>query len=280
METPTLDVRTGADPVAMPQLGFGTWEVPQEVVGDAVGHALEVGYRHIDTAAAYGNEQGVGQGLKDSGVAREDVYVTTKLWNNSHGRENAATALDKSLARLGMDYVDLYLIHWPVPSRDAYVETWEALLELREAGKASSVGVCNFNEPHLQRIADAGLELPAVNQIEVHPYLVQSSLRDFNAAHDIVTQDWSPLAARANLLDDEVVLAVAAQAGCTPAQAVLAWHLAIGSVVIPRSVKPHRIEENFAATTVELTGDQVERLSALDRGSRTGPDPDTFDAGA
>lgn len=277
---PSKTLRSGDGTIEIPQLGFGVWEIPDEEVTDAVVHALKTGYRSIDTAAVYENEEGVGRALRQSEVARTDIFLTTKLWNDRHGYDSVFAALDESLAKLGTDYVDLYLIHWPVPAKDSYVETWKALLKLREAGKARAVGVCNFHETHLQRLADEVDELPCINQIEVHPYFTQEKLRAFNAEHDIVTEDWSPLGARLNIIDDPVVQSVARAVEATPAQVILRWHLQIGSVVIPRSTKPPRIEQNFDLFSFELNDEQMASISGLNENKRSGPDPDEFNLGA
>lgn len=279
-DIPTIPLRAGDGTIEIPQLGFGTWQIPNEDVTDAVAHALRTGYRSIDTAASYGNEEGVGRALRESGLAREDVFLTTKLWNDKHGTDSVKQAFEDSTRSLGVDYVDLYLIHWPLPAKDAYVDTWKTLLELRASGRAKAVGVCNFGEPHLQRLADEVGELPAINQIEVHPYLTQEKLRAYNASHDIVTEDWSPLGARLNVIEDPVITSVAQATGKTAAQVVLRWHLQIGSVVIPRSTQPARIAANFDLFDFELTGDQMEAISGLDQAKRSGPDPDEFNQGA
>ncbi|TQM63942.1 aldo/keto reductase [Humibacillus xanthopallidus] len=260
--------------LAIPQLGFGVWEVPDAEVDAAAGRALEIGYRHIDTARIYGNEAGVGRVLAASDVPRDDIFVTTKVWNDDH--RDVAAAFDASMARLGIETLDLYLIHWPAPKQDAYVDAWKALLELQREGRVRSVGVCNFQVPHLQRLLDETGVLPSINQIELSPYLQQRELRAFHAEHGIVTEAWSPLAVRAGLLEDALVLDLAAAHGVTPAQLVLRWHIELGNVVLTRSVTPARIEENFGVGGFTLGGDALEALSALDRGTRTGPDPDTF----
>jgi len=260
--------------LAIPQLGFGVWEVPDDEVDASFGRALEVGYRHIDTARIYGNEEGVGRVLATD-VPRDDIFVTTKLWNDDH--RNVPAAFDASMARLGIDTLDLYLIHWPAPKQDAYVEAWKAMLELQREGRVRSVGVCNFQVSHLQRLLDETGVLPSVNQVELSPYLQQHELRAFHAEHGIVTEAWSPLAVRAGLLEDEVVLDLAGAHGVTPAQVVLRWHIELGNVVLTRSVNPARIEENFGIGGFTLGDDALEALSRLDRGTRTGPDPDTFD---
>jgi diketogulonate reductase-like aldo/keto reductase len=259
----------------MPQLGFGVFQVPAEETAETVVHALETGYRAIDTAAAYGNEDGVRDGLQASGLDRSDVFITTKLSNDDHGRERAHRAFSESLQKLGGDYVDLYLIHWPMPARDQYVETWETLCSLREEGHVRSIGVSNFQIPHLERIIDATGVVPTVNQIELHPRLQQRELRRFHAEHGILTEAWSPLG-KGELLDDPVIEEIAAAHDRTPAQVVLRWHIQLGNVVIPKSVTPSRIRENFQVFDFELSSEEIERLAELDRGDRTGPDPDTF----
>jgi diketogulonate reductase-like aldo/keto reductase len=259
----------------IPQLGFGVFQVPAEETAGAVGHAFETGYRLIDTAAAYGNEQGVRDAVLASGLDRGEVFITTKLFNDDHGRDRARRAFRQSLERLGGDYIDLYLIHWPVPSKDLYVETWKTLGSLREEGSLRSIGVSNFQIEHLERIVDATGVVPTVNQIELHPRLQQPELRRFHSEHGILTEAWSPLGQGA-LLDDPVIEAIASDHDRTPAQIVLRWHIQLGNVVIPKSVTPARIEENFNVFDFELSADEMSRLSELDRGERTGPDPDTF----
>ncbi len=260
----------------IPQLGFGVFQIPPGETADAVERALTTGYRHIDTAAAYENEAGVAEGIRRSGVAREDVFVTTKLWNNDHGRERARRALEASLERLGFDHVDLYLIHWPVPSRDRYLETWETLCGLREEGLARSIGVSNFTVENLERIIAETEVVPAVNQIELHPYLQQSELRAFHERHEIHTEAWSPLAKGGELLDEQPIERIASAHGRTPAQIVLRWHIQLGNIVIPKSATPERIEENFRVFDFELGRDEMDAIAQLDAGERTGPDPATF----
>ena len=276
---PTVDLTTPTGPVPIPQLGFGVWQVPQEEVAPAVTKALEVGYRHIDTAAMYENESGVGQAVHDSGLG-DNVWVTSKLNNNAHGFDAATKAFEVSATKLRRDTLELYLIHWPLPKLDRYVEAWKALQALRDDGRITTIGVCNFQVAHLQRLFDETGEFPAINQIELHPFLVQQELRDFHAEHGIVTEAWSPLASGAlGVFDDETIVAVAKAHDVTPAQAVLRWHLQIGNVVIPKSVTPSRIEENFDLFGFELTDDEVARITGLDRHERTGPDPDQFNPG-
>ncbi|GAA3559674.1 aldo/keto reductase [Amycolatopsis ultiminotia] len=267
-----------ANGVEMPQLGYGVFQVPNDETKAAVKAALEAGYRSIDTAKVYGNEEGVGQAIAESGIARDDLFVTTKLWNTDQGYDEALRAFDASLTRLGLEQLDLYLIHWPLARRDNYVATWKALEKLYADGRVRAIGVSNFQPAHLRRVLDEGTVAPAVNQIELHPYLNQQELRAFHAEHAIVTEAWSPLAKGGELLADEVVTRLAGTHGRTPAQIVLRWHLQLGNVVIPKSVTPSRIAENLDVFGFTLTDAEVAELSALDRGLRTGPDPDTFDA--
>ena len=265
---------TLSDGSTIPQLGFGLWRVPDDEAQPAVEKALETGYRLIDTARSYGNEDGVRRAIAATGIPQEEIYLTTKLWNTDQGYDSALRAYEGSIERLGVAAVDLYLIHWPVPSLDAYSETWKALVTLLEQGRVKSIGVSNFNQPHLERIiAETGVT-PVVNQIELHPYLQQEHLRRFGAQHDIATEAWSPLGSGHGLLDDPELQRIAAAKGATAAQVTLAWHLAIGNVVIPKSVTPARIEENFAAVQVSLDEADIEAITALDRGHRYGGDPD------
>jgi 2,5-diketo-D-gluconate reductase A len=264
-----------AGDVRIPQLGYGVFQVPPEITADVTTRALQAGYRHIDTAAAYRNETGVGQAFRASGLAREDVFVTTKCFNDDHGFEEAKRACRASLDRLELDHVDLYLIHWPVPSQDRYVETWKAFIELQQEGLTRAIGVSNFQPAHLRRIIDETGVTPAINQVELHPRLQQPGLRREHADLGIVTEAWSPLAQGA-LLDDPVIRGLAEAHGRTPAQVVLRWHLQLGNVVIPKSVTPERIEENFDLFGFELDAADMEAVAALDRGERIGPDPDTF----
>jgi 2,5-diketo-D-gluconate reductase A len=271
-DIPDLELNSGH---SIPQLGFGTWQIEPEDAGDAVGEALSLGYRLVDTAAAYGNEREVGGALNGSGIGREELFVTTKVWNSNHGREDTQRACHKSLSKLGLDYLDLYLIHWPVPAQDRYVETWQAMEELRDEGLIRSIGVCNFNEDHLDRLADETDTVPAVNQIEVHPYLQQVGLRRANAERGIVTEDWSPLA-EGRPFEEESIKRMAEEHARTPAQIVLRWHLQLGSVVIPKSVTPERIAENLELFDFELTGEEMDLIAELDAGERTGPNPAEF----
>jgi 2,5-diketo-D-gluconate reductase A len=240
---PNLPLSAGTTSIEIPQLGFGVWQVPEDEVVGAVTTAIETGYRSIDTARIYGNEEGTGEAIAKSGVARDELFVTTKVWNDDQGFDSTLSAFDASMKRLGLDTLDLYLIHWPSPKQDAYVDTWKALLRLREEGRVRAVGVCNFHVPHLQRLLDETGELPAINQIELHPYLQQTELREFHAANG---------------------------------QAILRWHLDIGNVVIPKSVTPSRIRENFDIFGFSLDADDLAAIATLERGHRTGPNPDEF----
>ena len=261
--------------VEIPQLGFGVYQVPPEGTAEAVRTAFEVGYRHIDTAQMYGNEAGVGQAVAESGLDRDEVFITSKLNNGNHARDRALASIEESLAALRTDHVDLFLIHWPLPDVGDYVETWHVLEEIYRAGKARAIGVSNFQPHHLRRLLAASEVVPAVNQIEVHPYLVNQEVREFDAEHGIVTEAWSPIA-QGKVLDDPVIVAIARRLGRTPAQVTLRWAIQRGDVVFPKSVTRARVEENFRLFDFELTADDVAAISALDRHERTGPDPDTF----
>jgi 2,5-diketo-D-gluconate reductase A len=269
---PSVALRDGE---SIPQLGFGVFQVPPEETADVTLRALQAGYRHIDTAAAYRNEAGVGQAVHASGLPREEVYVTTKLWNSNQGFDEAQRALRKSLDRLEMSHVDLYLIHWPAPAHDKYLDTWKAFIELQKEGLTRSIGVSNFQESHLERIISETGVVPVVNQIELHPYLQQPGLRREHAERGIVTEAWSPLAQGA-VLDDPVLVEIAQRLGVTSGQVVLRWHLQLGNVVFPKSVTQSRIEENFDIFGFTLTDEDMAAIEGLDRGERTGPDPDRF----
>ncbi|MEO5609314.1 MAG: aldo/keto reductase [Ornithinibacter sp.] len=276
MPVTTTSLTTPTDSVMIPTIGFGVWQVPDEEVDAAVATALEVGYRHVDTARLYHNERGVGRALAASAVPREDVFVTTKVWNDDHGRDKTLAAFDASMERLGLDTLDLFLIHWPAPGQDRFVETWRALQQLRDDGRVRAIGTCNFHAEHLQRLHDETGEWPSINQVELHPYLQQAPLRAFHEQRGIVTESWSPLASGKKVLDDSVIASIAAAHDATPAQVVIAWHLALGLVVLPKSVTPSRIAENLAAAELELTAADVEAIAGLDRGFRTGPNPEEF----
>jgi 2,5-diketo-D-gluconate reductase A len=270
---PQLNLNDGN---SIPQLGFGVFQVPPEETRQAVSQALQTGYRLIDTAAAYGNEAEVGEAIADSGVSRDEVFLTTKLWNDDQGHDNALSAFEHSLERLGMEYVDLYLIHWPAPARGRYVETWKALCEVKADGRARSIGVSNFTISHLEEIIQATGVVPAVNQVELHPRLTQSDLRSFHGEHDIVTEAWSPLGRGGDLLEEPVLVEIAGRHERTPAQVVLRWHIQLGNVVIPKSVTPSRIEENFQLSDFSLSEEEMQAIEELDCGRRIGPDPTTF----
>lgn len=259
----------------MPQFGLGVWQMPAEQTAELVREALQLGYRLIDGAAIYGNEVGVGEGVRSSGLPREDIYVTTKLWNAEQGHDAALRAFDASMDRLGLDYLDLYLIHWPLPATDLYVETWRALIRLRDEGRVKSIGVANFHEPHLTRLIDETGVTPVLNQIELHPSLAQMQMRAVDDRLGIVTQSWTPLG-RGDFEAPEVVK-IAARLGVRPAQVVLRWHIQHGLSVIPKTARTARLAENMAALDLHLTDQDMAALDALDRGNRTGPDPDSFD---
>ncbi|BDZ44750.1 aldo/keto reductase [Naasia aerilata] len=267
---PTVPLNDGR---RIPQLGLGVYKIADSDVERVIGEALEVGYRHIDTATLYRNERGVGRAVRNAPVPREDLFVTTKLWNDDQGYDRALRAFDESMSRLGLDYVDLYLIHWPVPSQDRYVETWRALERIQEEGRARSIGVSNFATHHLERVLGEGRVAPAVNQVELHPWLPQDELREFDAAHGIVTEAWSPLA-RGRVLGDELLERIGAKHGKSSAQVVLRWHLDRGIVVIPKSVTPSRIRENFDVFDFSLDEEDAAAIAALGSGERTGRDPD------
>jgi 2,5-diketo-D-gluconate reductase A len=270
---PDVTLNTGA---SMPQLGLGVWEVAPEDTITAVRTALDSGYRKIDTARIYDNEVEVGKAIAGSGIPREEVFVTTKLWNDDQGAESARRAFDDSLRRLGMDYVDLYLIHWPVPAQDRYVETWKTLEEIHADGRARAIGVSNFRVEDLQRLFDECEVVPALNQIELHPRLAQPELRAFHAERGILTEAYSPLASGGDVLRDPVITEIAERHGKNPGQAILRWHVQLGNVVIPRSINPERIAGNIDIFDFQLSDEEVARISALDAGERTGQDPAVF----
>ncbi len=264
----------------IPQLGFGVFLVPPAETTAAVSSALDAGYRHIDTAEMYRNEAEVGAAIRKSGLDRADLFVTTKLNNGDHRPDDARLAFDKSLMALGFDYVDMFLIHWPLPTRYGgdFVSTWQTLEEFYRDGRARSIGVSNFQPHHLRRIHQECEITPAVDQIEVNPYLTQDDVREFCAEHQITIEAWSPLA-RGNALDDPTVDDIARRYGKMPAQVILRWHIERGDIVFPKSVTPARIRENIDIFDFELTGEDVEAITALNRNQRTGPDPDKFDGG-
>ncbi|MEW2447870.1 aldo/keto reductase [Streptomyces parvulus] len=259
--------------VEMPQLGFGVWQVPDDEAETAVVQALEAGYRSIDTAAIYGNEEGTGKALAASGVAREDLFVTTKLWNSDQGYDSTLRAFDASLAKLGLDYVDLYLIHWPMPAKERYVDTYKAFEKLLADGRVRAIGVSNFLPEHLERLTGETSVVPAVNQIELHPHLQQHASREFHAEQGIATEAWSPLGSGKGILEIPAIVAIAQKHGRTPAQVVLRWHLQLGNVVIPKSVTPSRIKENIDVFGFTLDTEDLAAISALNEDRRLGSDP-------
>ncbi|EPD67435.1 hypothetical protein HMPREF1211_01694 [Streptomyces sp. HGB0020] len=261
--------------VEMPQLGFGVWQVPDDEAERAVATALEAGYRSIDTAAIYGNEAGTGRAIAASGVPREDIFVTTKLWNRDHGYDATLRAFDVSLGKLGLEYVDLYLIHWPTPARDKYVDTYKAFEKLYADGRVRAIGVSNFEPEHLRRLIEETSVIPAVDQIELHPHLQQHAAREFHAEQGIATEAWSPLGSGKGLLEVPAIVAIAQKHGRTPAQIVLRWHLQIGNIVIPKSVTPSRIKENIEVFDFSLDTEDLAAISALNEDRRLGGDPNT-----
>ena len=270
---PNITLNTG---VQIPQLGFGVFQIDPAETKDAVLQAFEVGYRHIDTAQMYGNEKGVGDAVAASGLDRKDVFLTSKLNNDMHDPADAAIAFDLTLEALGTDYVDLFLIHWPLPTVSNFVETWKAMEDFYRSGRAKSIGVSNFQPHHLRRLNAETTITPAVNQVEVHPYLTQEAVRAFDAEHGIATEAWSPIA-QGRVLDDPTIVRIAEAHGKSPAQVTLRWHIQRGDIVFPKSVTRSRIEENFALFDFELADLDVADITALNRDERTGPDPDTFD---
>ncbi len=272
IEIPSIPL---AGDVSIPQFGLGVFQVPPEETTENVLLAIEAGYRHIDTASAYGNEAQVGQAIHASGLDRSEFFVTTKCFNSDHGYDSATRALKTSLGQLELEHVDLYLIHWPVPSQDRYVETWQAFIDAQQAGLARAIGVSNFQPAHLRRIIDETGVTPAVNQIELHPYLQQAGLRREHADRGIVTEAWSPLA-QGLVLDDPAIASIADAHAKSPAQVVLRWHIQLGIVVFPKSVTAERIRENIDIFDFELSAEELAQIEALDRGERTGPDPDEF----
>lgn len=266
---PTVTLNTGA---TMPQLGFGVFQVPDDETTAAVASALAAGYRSIDTAAIYGNERGTGRAIAESGVDRDELFITTKLWNDDQGFDSTLRAFDDSLGKLGLDSVDLYLIHWPAPANDRYLDSWRALERVFSEGRAKAIGVSNFQTEHLQRVIDLGGVIPAINQVEAHPALQQREVQAFGAKHGILTEAWSPLA-QGGLLSDPAITDIAARVGATPAQVILRWHLDRGRVAIPKSVTPARIRENLASVSVQLDAEDLVAIDALDRDGRVGPHP-------
>lgn len=262
--------------VRMPQLGFGVWQIPDDEAQAAVRNALDAGYRSIDTAAIYGNEEGTGKGLAASGIARDELFITTKLQNRDQGYDSALRAFDTSLTKLGLEYVDLYLIHWPLPAVDKYVDSWKAFEKIYSEGRAKAIGLSNFHPAHIQRLLSETSIVPVIDQIELHPQLPQAELRAFNARHDIATEAWSPLGQGKGLLADPKLAAIAEKHGKFPAQVVLRWHLDLGNVVIPKSVTPSRIKENIDVFDFQLDSEDLATIDSLGTGVRLGFDPETF----
>lgn len=274
MEIPPVEMLN--DGHTIPQLGFGVFKVDPDETERIVSDALEVGYRHIDTAAVYGNEEGVGRAIAASGIPRDDLFVTTKLWNGDQGTESAHRAIDRSLQKLGLDHVDLYLIHWPRPDLDKYLETWLALEEIRDAGKTTSIGVSNFHVPHLEKLAAGSSTVPAVNQIELHPTFQQRELRAYGAEHGIAIEAWGPLGqGKYDLFGMPAIAETAVALGVTPAQVVIRWHLQSGIIVFPKSNSADRMRANFDVFGFELSPEQMAAIDGLDAGNRVGSDPDT-----
>jgi len=270
--SPELTLNDGR---TMPQMGFGLWQVPERETARLIADAVKVGYRLFDGAALYGNERGLGEGVRHAGVPRDELFVTTKVWNDRQGYDSTLRAVEESMERLVLDRVDLVLIHWPAPARDLYVDTWRALIRLREEGTVTSIGVSNFLPEHLDRIWSETGVVPVVNQIELHPELPQKDLRQKHEEMGIVTQSWTPLG-QSRTFGSPAIRQAAQRTGATPAQVVLAWHLALGCAAIPRSTKPERLAENLQALDVQLTPEEVAAIEALGNGHRTGPDPHTF----
>lgn len=260
----------------MPGFGFGVWRIDNRDAVQAVASAIEIGYRLIDTATMYGNEEGVGEAVRNASVPRQEVFVATKLWNDSHGFDKALKAFETSMKRLALEHLDLFMIHWPAPGQNRFVETWRAMIRLREEGRATSIGVCNFNAAQLQRLADETGVFPAVNQVELHPRFQQAPLRAFHAQNGIATEAWAPLG-RGRILEDRTLGEIAAKHGRSPAQIILRWHRENGIIAIPKSVNPSRMRDNFNSFDFDLDADDLARIAALDSADgRVGPDPATF----
>ena len=272
MSIPSLVMNDGR---SIPQIGLGVWQVPDDVATDACLAALECGYRHIDTAALYYNEEGVGRAIAACGLPRKELFITTKVWNTDQGYDATMRAFDLSLSKLGLDYVDLYLIHWPTPGRDLYADTWRALVDLRADGRAASIGVSNFHEAHIRRVVAETGEVPAINQVELHPWLPQREVRSVDAEFGILTEGWSPLGS-GRLIDDPILQGIADRHGVTTAQVMIRWQIQLGNVVLPKSVTPARIRSNIDVFGFSLDAEDLALIDSLASGQRTGPDPDVF----
>lgn len=275
-ESPQLTFNDGR---TIPQLGYGVWKVKDDVAEKVVSLAFDAGYRHVDTARIYGNEAGVGRAVAASGLERSDLFVTTKVWNADQGYQQTLDAFDASMERMGMEFIDLFLIHWLQPKQGKHVETWKALIELQKSGRVGSIGVCNFTAEALAELEEATGIVPAIHQVETHPFFPQTALRKYEASRGILHQSWSPLGQGSELLGNQVLTDIAAKHGATPAQVVIAWHLALGLVVIPKSETPERIVENWESLGVTLDDEDIAAINGLDRGEegRIGPDPAVSD---
>jgi 2,5-diketo-D-gluconate reductase A len=271
---PDVTLNSGA---SIPQLGFGVFQIDPQDTAKTVQTAFEIGYRHIDTAQMYGNEAEVGEAIANSGLSRDQLFITTKCNNSNHGYDDSQRALDESLGKLGLEYVDLYLIHWPLPGKDLYVDTWKGFEQAAEDGKARSIGVSNFKTHHLDRLAQETSTTPAVNQIELHPHLQQPEMRSYDQQHGIATEAWSPIGQGKGVIDDSRIGAIAKAHDKTPAQVTLRWHIQLGNIIFPKSVTEYRIRENFEIFDFELTDEEMSAIGGLDQGKRLGPDPDQFD---
>ena len=270
---PNITLNNG---VEIPQLGFGVFQIEPDETKDATLAALEVGYRHIDTAEMYGNEKEVGEAVRESGIDRDGIFVTSKLSNAFHAYDAALSGFDQTMEDLGLDYLDLFLVHWPLPTVEDYVVTWQAMEKIYESGRVKAIGVSNFTPKHLRRLHGETTVTPAVNQIEVHPYLANDEVRGFNREHGIATEAWSPIA-QGKVLDDPTIVRIAENVGKTPAQVTLRWHIQRGDIVFPKSVTRSRVEENFDIFDFELSGTDMTDITSLDRHERIGGDPDTVD---
>jgi 2,5-diketo-D-gluconate reductase A len=273
-DVPGIELNNGT---TIPQLGFGVFQIDPSDTAEAVTTALEAGYRHIDTAQMYGNEAEVGEAIAKSDIPRDQLWITTKCNNSNHGYDDAQSALDESLQKMGLDHVDLYLIHWPLPGKDLYVDTWKGFEKAQSDGKVRTIGVSNFQPHHLDRLLEETETVPAVNQIELHPHMQQAGLRSYHERHGIRTEAWSPIGQGRGLLDAPELSEIAQAHGKSPAQVVLRWHVQIGNIVFPKSSTAERIRENYAIFDFELGDDEVETINRMERAERLGPDPDKFD---